>query len=671
MVNLYRLDLRNNQLSEQLPGCLGNISSLRNIHLDYNGLTSTIPSTLWSNKEIQILALSHNLLIGSLSQEIGSLKSLRELHLSGNKISGDIPTTIGQLQSLINLTLSNNRLHGPIPDSFGDLKELEYLDLSDNILSGLIPKSLESLEYLKYFNVSFNKLSGEIPNGGLFKNLTRDSFVGNGELCGASRFMVMACKSNTSKSSSKTRNLKYILPPCALVACIVIITVWFVRCNRNKPLPTQSSFPIALAVKRVSYYEVLSATNNFDEENLIGRGSIGSVYKGLFSDGIIAAIKVFNLDVEGAVKSFDTECSILCNIRHRNLVKVITCCSNLDLKALVLEYMPKGNLSIDFGISKLLKEDQRISVTKTLGTIGYMAPEYGSTGLISTMVDVYSYGIILMETFTKRKPTDAIFEGELTMRRWVIESFPDAIMQIVDIDVVNEVEENIRSKERCITSIMGLALECTSDLPEERLNMKDVLTRLKEIKTEFHPGITTRFAPEISSMKSFRALYLSGNQFSSDISSTIGYQQSCLIADSSNMKELQYLGLSNNNIYVLVWYTRASSPTWIVAAIKVSDLDMEGALDSFDAGCQIMCNIHYRNLVKIVDVDVLNQDEENVKAKESYFKSIMRLALECIADLAEKTFNMEHVVIRLKKIKSEVFSSISKTEQDKRSVWIH
>ncbi|CAI9771392.1 unnamed protein product [Fraxinus pennsylvanica] len=60
---------------------------------------------------------------------------------------------------------------------------------------------------------------------------------------------------------------------------------------------------------------------------------------------MIAAIKVFNLDLECANKSFDTECEILCNIRHRNLVKVISSCSNLDLKALVLEYMPNGNLT--------------------------------------------------------------------------------------------------------------------------------------------------------------------------------------------------------------------------------------------------------------------------------------------------------------------------------------
>ncbi|CAA3000371.1 Probable LRR receptor-like serine/threonine-protein kinase At3g47570 [Olea europaea subsp. europaea] len=139
----------------------------------------------------------------------------------------------------------------------------------------------------------------------------------------------------------------------------------------------------------------------------------------------------------------------------------------------------------DFGISKLLTEDQRISITKMLGTIGYMAPEYGSTGLISTMADVYSYGIMLMETFTKKKPTSDMFVGEFTMRKWVFESFPDAIMQIVDVDLVNPVEDNIQAKEICFRSIMGIALECTANWPNERLNLKDVVKRLKEIKTEF------------------------------------------------------------------------------------------------------------------------------------------------------------------------------------------
>ncbi|CAA3015450.1 LRR receptor-like serine/threonine-protein kinase GSO2 isoform X2 [Olea europaea var. sylvestris] len=549
LANLYYLNLENNMLSQQLPICLGNLTSLRELYLAYNSLNSTIPSTLWNNMEIEILSLSDNLLNGSLAPEIGNLKNMRVLYLSRNQFSGKIPMTIGQLQSLVNLTLSNNQLLGPIPESFANLISLQYLDLSENNLSGVIPKSLEKLKDIVHFNVSFNELSGEIPNGGPFKNLAADSFMGNSELCGASQYKVMlSCKGNTTRSSRTLSVLKYVLPSIALVVCLSIITICLMRRHtRNSNRPTESSSSIASNVKRISYYEVLNATNKFGEENLIGSGGIGSVYKGIFSNGMIVAIKVFNLDLEAAKKSFDNECQILYNIHHRNLVKVISSCSNLDLKALVLEYMPNGDLDkwlsssnccldiaqrleimidvafaleylhhglpspivhcdlkprnilldedmvghvADFGITKLFTEDQRISLTKSLGTIGYMAPEYGSTGLISTTTDVYSYGIVLIETFTKKKPTSDIFDGEFTMRRWVFESFPNAIMQIVDTDLVNIVEENVRAKESFFKSIMGLALECTVELPQERPSMKDVPTRLKKFRNEFYESIS-------------------------------------------------------------------------------------------------------------------------------------------------------------------------------------
>ncbi|KAK2988246.1 hypothetical protein RJ640_000007 [Escallonia rubra] len=87
-----------------------------------------------------------------------------------------------------------------------------------------------------------------------------------------------------------------------------------------------------------------SATNGFSESNLVGSGSFGSVYRGVLSDGIVVAIKVFRLNQEKALKSFETECEVIHNIRHRNLTKVITSCSNLDFRVVVLEYMPNGSL---------------------------------------------------------------------------------------------------------------------------------------------------------------------------------------------------------------------------------------------------------------------------------------------------------------------------------------
>ncbi|XP_022872514.1 MDIS1-interacting receptor like kinase 2-like [Olea europaea var. sylvestris] len=279
--NLYHLNLRENKLSEQLSSCFGKLTSLREIFLDYDKLTSAIQSELWTNKYLRIVELSYNMFIGSVPPEIGSRNTMLDLYLLGNQLSGEISTTFG----------------------------------------------------------------GEIPNGGPFKNLTPDSFKSNKELCGASQFKVVPCKGNTTKSSSKTRVLKYILPSSALVASLVIIMVWLVKChNRQTGLPDQSISPFTL--KRITYNEVLYSTNNFDEENLIGRGSIGSVFKETFFNGMISALKVFNLDIEGANKSFDSECHILCNIRHGNLVKVISSCSNLDFKALVWNTCLKKTLTI-------------------------------------------------------------------------------------------------------------------------------------------------------------------------------------------------------------------------------------------------------------------------------------------------------------------------------------
>ncbi|CAA2968916.1 probable LRR receptor-like serine threonine-kinase At3g47570 [Olea europaea subsp. europaea] len=347
---------------------IGTLSILIKLDIGGNELTRRIPNTLDQLRKLQRLILCVNKLRGSLSAnlcyllttEIGNIESIRGLYISGNRFSGDIPNTIWQLQNLENLTLSNNRLHGSIPESFGNLISLKILGLSKNELDGVISKSMEKLEYLVYFNVSFNELTGKIPNGGPFKNFTSSFFTGNGELCGASQFKVQSCKGDTTRLSSNTKFLKYILPSIAVVLSLAITMVYLIRRhNRNTLFLAQSTPPVT--VKRISYYEVLNATNKFGEESLIGKGSIGSVYKGMFSDGMIAAIKVFNLDLE------------------------------------------------DFGIAKLFTKDQRITITKTLGTIGYMAPEYGSTGLVSTMADVYSYGIMLMETFTKKKPTDDMF----------------------------------------------------------------------------------------------------------------------------------------------------------------------------------------------------------------------------------------------------------------------
>jgi LRR receptor-like serine/threonine-protein kinase FLS2 len=428
--SLFELYLSGNELSGHIPTCMDNLTSLRILDLGFNQLTSTVPVSLWSLTYLLEVSLSSNSLSGFLtSMNIGNMKVLTKLDLSRNQFSGGIPITINGLQDLAHLSFANNQLEGSIPESFGELVSLEYLDLSSNNLAGEIPKSLEVLQYLKYLNVSFNKLQGEIPSGGPFVNFSAASFMSNKALCGAPRLQVPPCKEGAPRPKKAT---KYVLLAIGVTILVVAFLLAWIRCQkRNVEFPVEEESLLATTWRRISHQELLQATKGFNSNNLVGEGSFGSVYKGTLSDGMNVAIKVLNLKVEGAFKSFDAECEVLRNIRHRNQIKIISVCSSIDFKALILEYIPNGNLEnwlysdnhylsmlqrlnimidvawaleylhygystpivhcdlkpnnilldedmvahvTDFGTAKLLGDGDSMKRTMTLATIGYMAP---------------------------------------------------------------------------------------------------------------------------------------------------------------------------------------------------------------------------------------------------------------------------------------------------------
>ncbi|PHT50005.1 hypothetical protein CQW23_09752 [Capsicum baccatum] len=136
----------------------------------------------------------------------------------------------------------------------------------------------------------------------------------------------------------------------------------------------------------------------------------------------------------------------------------------------------------DFGISKLLGEDQGDLYTKTLATLAYIAPEYGLDGLVSTKCDVYSYGVMLLETFTRRKPNE--FEGDLSLKQWVSYSLPKAVMDVVDINLVTPMGNHVQKELDVVASIMKVALDCCAESPERRTNIKDVVGMLQKNKIQ-------------------------------------------------------------------------------------------------------------------------------------------------------------------------------------------
>lgn len=151
----------------------------------------------------------------------------------------------------------------------------------------------------------------------------------------------------STASSNEYHLLKILLPTIALVFVVIAICLYYplVR-NKLKKSGIKASDDLTdpASHQLISHLELVRATDNFSEDNMLGSGGCGKVFKGQLSGGLVVAIKVLDMRSKRAFRSFDAECRVLRMARHRNLIRVINTCSNTDFRALVLEYMPNGNL---------------------------------------------------------------------------------------------------------------------------------------------------------------------------------------------------------------------------------------------------------------------------------------------------------------------------------------
>ncbi|KAG6676119.1 hypothetical protein I3843_15G130500 [Carya illinoinensis] len=408
---MIKLLLGNNNFTGEIPATYANCSSLTRFRVNNNWLSGTVPPGIWGLPNLNIIDITsnfirgpitsdvkyakslgqlfagNNLLSGELPAEIseatslvsillndnqlsgnipsgmGDLKLLNVLHLQNNKFSGSVPETLGSCNTLSDINMANNSLSGQIPPSLGNLPTLNSLDISDNQLSGEIPASFSSLR-LSFLDLSHNRLAGPIPQA-LSIAAYNGSFAGNPGLCivGVTS-MFRRCPS----ASGMSRNVRTLIICFAVgTAILLLFLVRFYyskkgeKDDQGRSLKDESWDVKSFHVLSFTEDEIL---DSIKQENLIGKGGSGNVYKVQLSNGRELAVKhIWNSDSSGngrrksrssttpmlakrggRSKEFDSEVQTLSSIRHVNVVKLYCSITSEDSSLLVYEYLPNGSL---------------------------------------------------------------------------------------------------------------------------------------------------------------------------------------------------------------------------------------------------------------------------------------------------------------------------------------
>ncbi|KAI5065535.1 hypothetical protein GOP47_0020230 [Adiantum capillus-veneris] len=467
------------------------------IQLTDNNFTGSIPFSFQGN-QISMLLLSSNLFIGNLPDGLGKLP-LRHLNLSRNLLSGPIPSSLGNTTCLALLDLSYNNLSGPLPSSLGNLTQLSSFNVSYNPwLSGSIPSSAQFLtfglgSYIGDPLLCYDGMAGmrEDQNsstnsttlpfcGSLLNTTTEAGSESQSENLLSSKSLLVLFILTSSFVLLGTGLGIYVLRRRALLNgnschasqhdmfnkleddysnCDGIETAVYMFNRKGDHLPA----PCA-SLKHLNYADILLATNNFSEENILGCGGFGVVYKAKLANGTTVAIKKLVHHGAQGEREFLAEMETLGSIVQENLVPLLGCCVFGAEKLLVYKFLSNGSLEdwlhdreggaemltwarrvriasncaralsylhhectpvlihrdmkasnvlldeefngylADFGLAREIDDGYSHVSTVVAGTLGYVPPEYCQTWRATTKGDVYSFGVVMLELITGMHP---------------------------------------------------------------------------------------------------------------------------------------------------------------------------------------------------------------------------------------------------------------------------
>nr|XP_043616938.1 leucine-rich repeat receptor-like serine/threonine-protein kinase BAM3 isoform X1 [Erigeron canadensis] len=466
---LAQLNLSNNRFSGTLPSSFGNFSGLKILLLNGNKLSGEVPLEIGWLKSVLKLDLSKNNFFGPIPLEISHCTSLTYLDLSQNELTDSIPSQMSQLHILNYLNVSWNHLNQTLPIEFGSMKSLTSADFSYNNLSGSIP---ETGQYSLFKSTSFE---GN-PNlcGSFLKRPCNDSSSTSPLLTNHQ------ADYKTTKVPARYKLLFALgLLVCSLA--FVILAVIKTRKIRSTSHSKSKWKLTAFQKLEFGSEDILECLKDNNIIGQGGAGVVygGTMPNGEQVAIKKLGTSKGNNNAGAHDSGLSAEIQTLGSIRHRYIVRLMALCSNKETNLLVYEYMPNGSLGevlhgkkggcvlkwdtrlkiaieaakglcylhhdcspliihrdvksnnillssdfeahvADFGLAKFLQADGGASecMSAIAGSYGYIAPEYAYTLKIDEKSDVYSYGVVLLELITGRKPVGDFGEDGLDIVRW-------------------------------------------------------------------------------------------------------------------------------------------------------------------------------------------------------------------------------------------------------------
>ncbi|GLU20194.1 hypothetical protein SLE2022_364050 [Rubroshorea leprosula] len=536
---LTQVELQNNLLTGEFPVIDSTSENLGQISLSNNQLTGSLPATIGNFSGVQKLLLDGNKFSGKIPPQIGRLQQLSKMDFSHNKFSGPIAPEISQCKLLTFVDLSRNDLSGDIPTQITGMRILNYLNLSRNHLVGGIPASIASMQSLTSVDFSYNNLSGSVPGNGQFSYFNYTSFLGNPGLCGT---YLGPCKDGVANGTHQrhvkgglSASLKLLLV-LGLLVCSILFAVAAILKARSLKKASEARAWKLTAFQRLDFTcdDVLDCLK---EDNIIGKGGAGIVYKGVMLNGDQVAVKRLPAMSRGSSHDhgFNAEIQTLGRIRHRHIVRLLGFCSNHETNLLVYEYMPNGSLGevlhgkkgghlhwdtrykiaveaakglcylhhdctplivhrdvksnnilldsnfeahvADFGLAKFLQDSGTSECMSAIaGSYGYIAPEYAYTLKVDEKSDVYSFGVVLLELVSGRKPVGEFGDG-VDIVQWVrkmTDSKKEGVLKILDPRL-----PSVPLNE--VMHVFYVAMLCVEEQAVERPTMREVVQILTEI----------------------------------------------------------------------------------------------------------------------------------------------------------------------------------------------